>query len=156
MPTKLRTETRKIEAMIRYTQPLDKRDKSSEEELRQLLEDAQAEGVSTFDSLRTRTMLKITNDNAALVGMWLREREFGDFSDNYEALAVSLRRVERGEVTRGLVVLCMLRAHIVRSTEIKSSRYILPVIDKTLNDIDVAALESAGDVAGRPESEALE
>lgn len=156
MSAKLRTETAKIETMIRFAQVLDEHDKSSEEEQRQVLQDAQAEGVSIFDSLRTRILLKITNGNASLVGMWLSKFEFGDFSDNYEVFAVSLRRIERGEIERGLIGLCLLREHIVRSMEIKSSRHLIPVIDKILTNIDMGALKSAGDITEHSENEVLD
>jgi hypothetical protein len=156
MSTKPGTETPKVETMIRFAQALDAHDDSSEEERLRAFEDAQAEGVSNFDSLRTRILLKMTNGNASLVGAWLSEFEFGDFSDNYEALAVSLRRVEHGEVERGLVGLCLLREHILRSTEVKSSRHILPVIDKALTGVTVQALGAAGRDGQHPEDEALE
>jgi plasmid stability protein len=156
MSAKLRIETAKIETMIRFAQALDEHDKSAEEEQRQIFQDAQAEGVSIFDSLRTRILLKITNGNASLVGKWLSEFEFGGYSDNYEVFAVSLRRVERGEIERGLIGLCLLREHITRSTEIKSSRHLLPVIDKTLTNIDMRALALAGETKEISESEAVD
>jgi hypothetical protein len=153
MPTKLRTETTKIETTIRFAQVLDGRNKLSEEERRWAFQDAQAEGVSTFASLRTRILLEITNGNVPLVGEWLREFELGDFHDNCEALTVSLHRVGHGEIEHGLIGLCLLREHIVRSTEIKSSRHLLPVIDETIANIEVGLLEPAGNVTPRPESE---
>lgn len=156
MSTKARTETPKVETMIRFAQALDAHGEASEEGRQRAFEDAQTEGVSNFDSLRTRILLKMTNGNASLVGAWLREFEFGDFSDNYEALAVSLRRVERGEVERGLVGLCLLREHILCSTEVKSSRHILPLIDKALTGFDVSALGAAGGAERHAGGEALE
>lgn len=153
MSTKLRTETTKIETTVLFTQVLDECNKSSEEERRRASQEAQAEGVSTFDSLRTRILIKITNGNVPLVGKWLREFEFGDFNDNYEALTVSLYRVEHGEIEQGLIELCLLREHIVRSTEIKSSKYLLPVIDKAIINIEVGLPEPTGSVMERLESE---
>jgi hypothetical protein len=151
MSTKLRTETTKIETTLRFTHMLDECNKSSEEERRRAFQDTQAEEVSTFDSLRARTWLKITNGNAPLVGEWLRE--FGDFNDNNEALTVSLYRVEHGEIEQGLIELCLLREHIVRSTEIKSSKHLLPVIDEAIINIEGGLPEPTGSVMERLESE---
>jgi hypothetical protein len=144
MSTKLRVVTTKVGTTIHFAQVLDEHNKLSEEERRQAFQDAQAEGVSTFNSLQNRILLEITNSNAPLVGKWLRDFEFGDFNDNYEVLTVSLYRVEHGEIEQGLIGLCLLREHIVRSTEIKSSRHLLPVIDKNIANIEVGLLKPTG------------
>jgi hypothetical protein len=132
MSTRFGVETTRHEALIRFAQMMNERGRSSEEERQQALLDAQAEGVSTFDYLRASLFLKITRGNAPLVVNWFGDFELGDVHDNSEALKVSLYRIDHGEAARGLMWLCLLGEHIVRSTETKSSRHLLPVIERTL------------------------
>jgi hypothetical protein len=153
MSTKLSNETARIETTIRFAQVIDGRNESTEEERRQAFQDAQAEGVNMFDSLRAHMLLGIANGNAALVGVWLREFEFGGFNDNCEAFTVSQHRVENGEVEQGLAVLCLLREHIIQSKEVKSNRHLLPVVNKAITDIKVGLLESTGDVNQQTEDD---
>ena len=94
---------------------------------------AQAQNVTVFDTLRTQILLRIANGNSELVTEWLRAIEFGDFSDNYVAYAVSQYQIANGEVEQGVERLRRLREHIVeRPEDLKSLRHVLPRIDEAI------------------------
>jgi hypothetical protein len=119
-------------------------------------QDTQAEDIGRPGSLPPHVLLKITNGHAPLFGTRLGAMEFGDFNDNYEALMVSQYRVAHGEIEEGLTGLCMLRAHVVRSQEIKSLKYLLPVIDESIAHIKMESRPRKDHLAGRPKSEAFD
>lgn len=54
--------------------------------------------------------------------------EFGDYYDNFEALQFAQRQIHMGRVQEGLEVLRGLRNHILRTSDTKSERYLLPNI----------------------------
>jgi hypothetical protein len=60
---------------------------------------------------------------------YLRQVEFGDFSDNLEALVVFLRRLARGEIVESYTGLRRLQEYITQRGDPKSVAWLLPAIE---------------------------
>lgn len=67
-------ESAKIETAIRFARVISRHGNSTQEERRAAFREAQAEGISTFDSLRTCILLGVSNGNGSLVSLWLRDQ----------------------------------------------------------------------------------
>ena len=109
------SETRKIAAALGLAQVIRKNHDANDAERTEALSEAQAQGVSIFDSLRTHLLLEIANGSGPLVKIWLREVEFGNFNDNCQAFKLTQTLIATGEVEQGLATLCRLRDHIIKS-----------------------------------------
>src|SRR5437016_4515656 len=96
----MRTATTKIETAIRLAQMIDTHEPPTEAERQEVFQTAREEGVSTFDYLRARILLRVTNGNASLVTEWLSQIECGGFDDDDAHLA-SQQLMERGEINQG-------------------------------------------------------
>lgn len=123
----------KFSATVRFARATDLSNDCTPVVQAEAFSDAQAQKVTVFDTLRTQILLRVASGNSELVTEWLRSIEFGDFSDNYEAYAVSQYQIANGEVEQGIARLRRLRAHIInRPEELKSLRHILPKIDASI------------------------
>jgi len=104
MATRFEPGNIRSEAAIRFARALDATHITEARRL-DVVQDAQASGVSTFDALRAHILLRVANGSAQLVSKWLREIEFGDFAYNCEAVTLSQRRIgrrlERGSRFKG-------------------------------------------------------
>lgn len=129
------SETRKIAAALGLAHVISKHHEANIAEQNQALSEAQAQGVSVFDSLRTHLLLQIANGSDPLVKIWLKEIEFGNFNDNCEAFRLTQALIATGEVEQGLARLYLLRDHIIKSNEVKSFTYLLPTIRRTIEEL---------------------
>jgi hypothetical protein len=129
------SETRKIAAALGLANIIGKNHEANDAERNQALSEAQAQGVSVFDSLRTHLLLQIANGSSPLVEIWLREVEFGNFNDNCEAFRLTQALIATGEVEKGLAGLYLLGDHIIKSNEIKSFTHLLPTIRRTIEEV---------------------
>jgi len=129
------SETRKISAALGLAHVIEKNHAANDAERNQALSEAQAEGVSVFDSMRTHLLLQIANGSGPLVKVWLSEIEFGNFNDNLEAFRLTQTLIATGEVEQGLAGLYLLQDHIINSNEIKSRTYLLPPIRQTIEEV---------------------
>ncbi|HEX5604381.1 MAG TPA: hypothetical protein VFX63_17595, partial [Pyrinomonadaceae bacterium] len=96
------TETRKISAALELAHVIEKNHEANDAERNDALSEAQAQGVSVFDSLRTHLLLQIANGSGPLVKIWLSEIEVGNFNDNCEAFRLTQNLIKTGEVEQGL------------------------------------------------------
>lgn len=142
----------KFTATMRFAWATDLKNRCTPVVQAEAFSDAQAEKVTVFDILRTQILLRVANGNSELVTEWLRSIEFGDFSDNYEAFALSQYQIAKGEVEEGTARLRRLRAHIIdRPEELKSLRHILPRIDASIMRIvDVVCKGGVKDIEPWP------
>ena len=123
----------KFTATVRFAQVTDSHNGCTPAAQAEAFSNAQAQSVTVFDALRTQILLRVAKGNAELVTKWLRAIEFGDFSDNYEAYAISQYQIENGEVEQGMERMRRLREHIVEHPEeLKSFRHLLPRIEKAM------------------------
>jgi len=123
----------KFTATVRFAQATDLNNGYTLAAQAEAFSNAQAQSVTVFDALRTQILLRVASGNSELVTKWLRAIEFGDFSDNYEAYALSKYQIENGEVEQGIERMRRLREHIVkRPEELKSFRHILPRVDEAI------------------------
>jgi hypothetical protein len=131
------SNTRKIAAALALAHLIGKNSEADDSERDQALSEARAQGVSVFDSLRTHLLLEIANGSGPLVNLWLTEveMEFGNFNDNCQAFRLTQNLIATGEVEQGLVGLCLLRDHIIKSNEIKSFTHLLPTIRRTIEEV---------------------
>lgn len=129
------TETRKISAALELAHVIEKNHEANDAERNDALSEAQAQGVSVFDSLRTHLLLQIANGSGPLVKIWLSEIEVGNFNDNCEAFRLTQNLIKTGEVEQGLAGLYLLQDHIINSNEIKSFTHLLPTIRRTIEEV---------------------
>jgi len=129
------TETRKISAALGLAHVIEKNQEANDAERNDALSEAQAQGVSVFDSLRTHLLLQIANGSGPLVKIWLSEIEVGNFNDNCEAFRLTQTLIATGEVEQGLAGLYLLHDHIINSNEIKSFTHLLPTIRRTIEEV---------------------
>ena len=60
--------------------------------------------------------------------------ESGDYGDNVEVLSRVLYQMKNGLVEEGLQIIDELRRDIIMSGEVKSNTWLLPKLDRFLND----------------------
>lgn len=149
-------EMKKVETTTRFAQIIYEHYMSIESERQGVSQAAQAEGVSTFNTMRAHIPLGVVNGNAQLVNMWLDKIEFGDFNDNQEAFLVSQQWIVKGKIIEGLIGLQRLREHIVQCEEIKSLKHLLPGINEAISNTVERMLGRGNNSAECRESEILE
>lgn len=129
------SETRKISAALGLAHIIEKNHAANDVERNDALSEAQAQGVSIFDSLRTHLLLQIANGSGPLVKIWSGEIEVGNFNDNCEAFRLTQTLIATGEVEQGLAGLYLLHDHIINSKETKSCTHLLPTIRRTIEEV---------------------
>lgn len=119
----------KIDEMIRIARVSRKNGSSTKKEQQEAIESARAANVTYFNYLRARMFLELTDDDTQRASNWLSEIEFGDFSDNCEALNILVYRMEAGNREEGLEGIRLLKKHINRRGDAKSIELLLPAIE---------------------------
>ena len=71
--SKFNAETIRIETAVKLARAIEKRSGSDDSEANEVAMAAGAEGVSTFDSLRTLILLRVAKGNTQLLCQWLKE-----------------------------------------------------------------------------------
>ena len=69
--SKTLSKTRKIEAAIRFAQVIDRNAGWTDVDRGEAFCEAQAQGVTVFDAMRTRILLRVAYGGAEVVSQWL-------------------------------------------------------------------------------------